>query len=332
MRSQFQFALLHGLGLALIASSASAAQLPGSSTTNGAASTKPAWDVKASPAAPRTPVDFFRQLLVLPENERELALAAKPEPQRTQIRAKLLEYAALPTGEREGKLRAAELHWYFEPLVMLVPSNRVVRLAAIPAPDRRIIEQRLAQWDKLPDDMKKNVLEKQRAQQSVLALGTNTAPVAQFAPVLNPELKARRERDVAAWNQQSAQQREKMVGRFENFFTQPAPEREKTLRVLPDAERLQMEKTLQAFAKLPPSQRQSCITSFRKFDSLPPGERDQFLRTAERWRTMTPEERATWRKLVLQLPPLPPESLPPLPPPPAPRASQSVVSSTNAQP
>ena len=308
-----------------------AAQLPGNTATN-AFSARPVWDVKAGPLTPKTPVDFFRNLLAMTEAERIQALAAKPEPQRVQIQNKLREYTGMTPVERESRLRAAQLHWYFEPLVMMAPGNRVAHLTAIPEADRRIIEQRLTQWDTLPDEMKKNVLEKQSAQRSVLPPGTNALPMVALFPTPKPDQTSRHDQDVRAWNQQSSQQRQKMVGQFGKFFEQPPPEKEKTLMVLPEAERVQMEKTLHAFEKLPPVQRQRCIDAFGKFDSLPSEERGQFLKTAERWRLMTAEERATWRKLVLQMPPLPPESLPPLPPPPKPRASQSVVSSSSQLP
>ena len=285
MRLPFHFASL--AGLALLGWNMRAAQLPGNSATDSTNSTRPAWDIKAGPSAPKTPVDYFRALLALPENEREQALASKPESQRIQIQGKLREYETMPPEERESRLRAAQLHWYFEPLVTMPPGTRVTHLAAIPVADRRIIEQRLKQWDKLPDDMKKQVLERQRAQQSVLALGTNAPATTKFAPLSNPDQKPRHERDVSLWNQQSTQQRSKMVGQFGRFFEQPAEEKEKTLKVLSNAERLQMEKTLRAFEKLPPSQRQHCIDAFRKFDLLPKEERDQFLKTAERWQTIS---------------------------------------------
>ena len=150
-------------------------------------------------------------------------------------------------------------------------SNRVAHLAAIPEPDRRLIEQRLANWDTLPDEMKKSVLEKQSAQRSVLPAGTNTLPTATLFPVPKPDQTSRHDRDVSAWNQQSVRQRQKMVGQFGNFFEQAAPEKEKTLLVLSETERVQMEKTLHAYEKLPPAQRQRCIEAFRKFDLLKRG-------------------------------------------------------------
>ncbi len=78
------------------------------------------------------------------------------------------------------------------------------------------------------------------------------------------------------------------------------------LNTLSDAERGQMEKTLQAFDKLPPDQRDECIRAFAKFAGMSASEKREFLKNAERWSQMSPAERQAWRDLVANVPEWPP--------------------------
>ena len=61
--------------------------------------------------------------------------------------------------------------------------------------------------------------------------------------------------DLAHWNTLSEDQRQKITAQFNQFFELTPVEKQKTLNTLSDAERRQMEKTLQTFDKLPPAQR-----------------------------------------------------------------------------
>jgi len=83
-------------------------------------------------------------------------------------------------------------------------------------------------------------------------------------------------------------------------------EKEKVLATLSDAERRQMEKTLESFGKLSPMQRRQCVTSFTKFAGMSPDERQEFLKSAQRWSAMSPAERQSWRELVSAAPKMPP--------------------------
>ena len=106
---------------------------------------------------------------------------------------------------------------------------------------------------------------------------------------------------------------------FEKLFNVSRQEKEKTLRPLPlsEAERGQIEKALERFARMQPAERQVVVKSFDKFAGLSPEERRQFLRNAEAWQKMSAEDRQRWRYLVNNLPPLPPLppgfGLPPMP-------------------
>jgi hypothetical protein len=106
-----------------------------------------------------------------------------------------------------------------------------------------------------------------------------------------------------------------------NFFELAKADQLKALNHFSDSERAEIQRTLDAFARLTPADRQKCVQSFQRFATMSPEERASFLRNAARWQQLTPEERATWRDLVTKLPPMPPE---PILTPPLPRASIAV--------
>jgi hypothetical protein len=114
----------------------------------------------------------------------------------------------------------------------------------------------------------------------------------------------------------SENQRQKITAQFNQFFELTAVEKQKTLKTLSEAERKQMEKTLDTFGKLPPGQRLLCLRAFTEFAGMNAQEKQDFLKNAQRWSQMSPKERQTWRDLVAHVPewpPLPPV-MPPLPP------------------
>ena len=275
----------------------------------------------ASPAPPShrhkgAPMDYFRQLLAMSQAEREQALADKPEHMRQFLAGRLKEYDALTPEDRELRLRMTQLRWHLRPLMEIAPTNRVERLARIPEPDRKLVEERLQHWDKLPADLQKEVLEHEMIVDYVLRMESSPAASKKGLPdIMPPEWRKKFEQDLASWHALPSAQRQRMVDNFHQFFELSEKEKAKTLSTLSETERHQMEKTLQTFEKLPSVQRQVCIDSFRKFANMTPEQQLQFLKNAERWQAMTPSERETWRTLVTKLPPLPPGfGVPQLPP------------------
>jgi type II secretory pathway component PulJ len=109
------------------------------------------------------------------------------------------------------------------------------------------------------------------------------------------------------------EQRQLFSSRFHQFFELTEAERQKTLRLLPAAQRQQTQQALQSVERLPEDQRRAYFESLSKFTSLTPAQQKQFLVNVERWKTMSPVERQKWRAFVTQLPPSPPP-FPPLPP------------------
>lgn len=240
------------------------------------------------PSLSPSPVNFFRQLLAMPPADRNRSLTNRPPEARARIQAKVREYLALEPDERELRLRATELRWYLTPLFRAAPADREARLTQVPEELRGIIKSRLAQWDLLPPPLQKELLANDRTLHYFAHVeATNTV-------IINP-------------------QQAKISEQFNQFFEFTAEEKAQTLGTLSEAERAQMEKTLQSFEQMPVQQRHQCVKNFAKFAGMTAGERAEFLQSAERWSKMSPSERQSWRDLVShvpQWPPVPPPAIP----------------------
>lgn len=268
-----------------------------------------------------SPVSHFRRLLAMSATDVEKDLAQRPESQRKVLRAKIEEYQAMSATERDLRLKQVELRWYLVPLMHMNPPQRVSRLAAIPDDYRKIIQERLEQWDLLPPPIQKEALESEITRNYLLRLDSST--LTEREAMLKGLPTGRRkqiEQELARWQGLSPRQKQTRYSRFDDFFELNAQEKQKILSALSEAERLQMQNVLERFKNLPRDQRQHCIESFHKLASLTPDQQDEFLQNAERWQALSPAERESWREMVNALPPLPPGlfsadpiSWPPLP-------------------
>jgi len=278
----------------------------------------PAEGTDISSRAKKTPVELFRQLLAMtPAEQREFLANRSPEHQR-RILAKVREYESLRPNQRELRLRATELRWYLLPLLETPRTNRSAQLATIPKDERKLVEDRLREWDKLPADARKELLENE----ATLSYFTQIESVSEeqkqaLLQSISPARRQKLEAGIAQWRALPEARRRRMFDRFNQFFNLTPKEKEKALGTLSDAERQQMEKTLRRFDNLPPDQRAKCIQAFARFTSLSLAERQQFLKNAEKWRLMPPDERQNWRDLVqtltqAEMPPLPPGYTPPM--------------------
>jgi hypothetical protein len=319
----FRLAVLLGVSHLLTASLLAQAAInpPASASANSASArplvARPPMPPESPPPIPpsQSPISFFRELLAMNAAERRQALTNRPPESQKLILAKVREYESLQPDDRELRLRVTELRWYLLPLMTAPATNRPARLAAIPEQDRKLVEDRLQEWDKLSPDVQKELL-------------ANEAIVAYLAEIegRTPEQRrlmlesiplARREmleKDINKWDTMSEDQRRRMLSRFKAFFELTAQEKQKALNTLSGPERRQIEQTLRTFGSLPADQRAQCIRSFEKFAGLSLAERQQFLKNAERWKLLSPAERQAWRELVRTLPPPMPPDLPPLPP------------------
>lgn len=286
--------------------------LPPGAGVQAAQSSKP---LPPLPGA-KTPAETFRELLAMSPTERAEVLSDRTEHQRKHLESALREYEALPTAQREARLRRLDLACHLPGLMRLAPTNRASRMEAVPAHIRAIVEERLRQWDLLPANVQKNVLEHDTTSNYFLRIRPG-----QVSPP-NPDP---RPADTAG----TGGGKRDWSAHLTSFFELPAKEQQKTLQVLPPAERERMEKTLQTFAALPAKQRKICIDSFERFNRMSVEERNRFLKSASRWKAMSPRERETWRALVEILPPTPSLSSPPPLPPVAEQVSGAVTASNS---
>jgi hypothetical protein len=293
----------------------------------GSAATHP-----VTPPPLPSPIAFFRQLLNTNSEGRSAALQHHSEARREVLRAKLLEYEALPPSEREQRLRATEFRYYLRPLLATPAVRRSAQLASVPSEYREPIADRLARWDALPESAREDLLAYDQAITWLARFNLSNRASTTPAPPLPPPMAGTHlEFELARWQALPESHRDLLCRQFEQFLEMPNPKRERTLGELSPEERQHMEETLSAFARLPPSQRQVCISSFRKLAQMSLTDRADFLRSADRWREMSPDDRARWRQIVDQLPPLPPgfTLLPPPPPRPAPTSAEQLSNSTN---
>ncbi|MFM1943072.1 MAG: hypothetical protein RI897_2054 [Verrucomicrobiota bacterium] len=265
------------------------------------------------PPLPPSPISAFRQMLAMSEPARTASLASRPEAQRQILKTKLDEYAAMPADLREERLQATEFRYYLRLLLQSPTEHRPSLLQQIPDSLRASVTERLTRWDALPAKTRTNLLAYDHA--LTWLAKSHYTPLPPSPPgSLPPSM----EKQLTDWSSLPESERNDLCRNFETFFNQPPTRQSRTVASFPEADRTQIEATLNAFAGLSPAQRSLCLRSFRKFTQLTPEERRDFLQSADRWREMSPADRTEWRRLVTQLPPLPPgfNSPPPLPPPP----------------
>jgi hypothetical protein len=278
---------------------AAAVALTAAAQTEKAVPVRPAaFTTNMAPPMPvmQSPVNFFRQLLMMSPPERNQQLAGRTATARAAILAKLREYQALPADERELRLRATELRFYLMPLLRMPAAAR--DLSGVPPEYRELVTTRLAQWDLLPPELRQEFLTNDKA----LHYFTQT----QAAAPPNPD-------------------QQKIADQFDQILSLNAKEKEKLLRTLSDAERTKMKETLETFGQLPPQQRSMCVRNYAKFAGMSGAERAEFLKNAENWSQMSPQDRQAWRDLVAHVPmwpPMPPMT-PPMPLPAAPKAAKA---------
>jgi uncharacterized protein DUF3106 len=291
--------------------------------------------VVGSPMPPaRSPVDSFRELLAMNPAERRGFLTNRPPESQKRILEKIQEYQSLPPEDCELRLRVTELHYYLMQLLETAPTNRPAQLNLIPEKTRKLVEDRLEQWDSLPDELKQQLLENE----AMLHYFTERAVASPPRPGQPPERMTPSDREkldqsLRRWQSLTPEERGSILKHFRKLFDLTVEEKANVLATLSEPERRQIEKTLESFENLPPIQRAKCLRSLPKFASLSAEERRQFLKDASRWEVMTPTERQAWRDLVYNLghgPPLPPglDGLPPRPPV-MPRPANTTTQATN---
>ena len=129
------------------------------------------------------------------------------------------------------------------------PTNRAARLAVVPDDLRPLVKAHLMQWDILPPPLQEEFFESEHA----LRYFTHVElPINPPMPPMPPALGWRHGPpgpDLAHSNTLSEDQRQKIAAQFNQFFELTPMEKKKALNTLSDAERQQMEKTLETFGK-----------------------------------------------------------------------------------
>jgi hypothetical protein len=260
-----------------------------------------------------SPVEYFRGLLGMTEEERERALASRPAEERAAILAKVREYEAMPPEAREARLHQTELRWILMTLIREKPEERAEELKRVSPLDQPMILTELRQWDEVPAETQKALLEKEQFIRTYLEWWRSSpAGQQEILNKLPPGRRGQWEEELKRWGKLPEGQRAELCGQFRHFFALPGEEQKQTMETLSAGERKEMEKTLREFALLPAGERRQCMASFEKFATMAPEERNQFLQNAAKWEAMPARERQLWRRLVGELPPMPP--MPPMPP------------------
>ncbi len=161
------------------------------------------------------------------------------------------------------------------------------------------MQARLDEWAILPPSLQQEFLDNERVLHYFASVDASNSPVENFSGAPSAAERAR-------WDELSEPERRQIAGSFNQFFDLTPDEKQTALNTLSDAERRQMEKTLQTFDKMPASQRAECVNAFARFASLTAPQQAEFLKNAERWAAMSPAERQAWRDLVVNVPQWPP--------------------------
>lgn len=272
------------------------------------------------PAPLPTPVDYFRQILAIAPPERAMEMTNRSAASRAFLEGKLREFEALAPAAREARLQTLQLRWHLLPLMKMPAGQRSARIAMLKDTERTLVEERLAQWDTLPVDLQKKVLENESVVRIFFRAETN-APAPELAPArFSAQQSEQMEKDLVRWNTLTEGDRQEIQSHFQRFFELNEKEKTRILNAMTETERQQMGKALRSYARLPKERREVCLRNLQKFTALSPEERAEFLLNAERWQSISPKDRQLWRDLVARLqpkPPLPPGmkgSGPPLPP------------------
>ncbi len=259
----------------------------------------------------RNPVAVFRGLLAMRKDARATELSTQPERLRAVLVTRLRDYDALPLAEREARLHATELRYHLNPLLTTTSDARAARLAAVPESFRRLVEERLAAWDKMPAEIQREILADERLRQAM----TRPAVVGAFPP-LPPGLEPKVPDNFAQWQDLDARQREQLLDNFTHYFRLDERAKTRVVAALPELKRAEAARTVDQFEHLTADERAACLVALKRLGQMTPGQQAQFHANAEQWKKMPESERATWRKVVVEFPPLPPGAgpLPPLPP------------------
>ncbi len=261
---------------------------------------------------PQAVVTSFRELLEMGPEARAAALARKSETNRKILTERLKEFDALSPEQRRVRLRLMQLRWELLSLLRSSPTNRTELSNSIPVEDRELINDRLKYWDRLAPDLQKWVLDNEGLLSYFISgEARSTSDLTNKLETLPPLVRQKLTNSVARWIEFTPEQQRKIYENFREVFGLDQPDRKKVLdqNLLKGAsqqELKQIEKVIESFQKLSREQREQCMAYFRKFTNMTMEQRVQFLQNAERWEKMADSEKEAWRRLINQMPAIPP--------------------------
>ncbi len=287
------------LGIASFGRASSLAQAPG----------HPKAEIPPMPSGIvlNNPFQSFRELLSATPAERELILEKKQAIHRTHLEERLKEFGSLPAAEREIRLRMMELRWFLVPLFKMSPPNRVERLAFVPEGARKLVEDRLREWDDLPAHLRQDVLQhgitlqyfarlEAVAPRDQVKLWNSMGAESRPQPAMSPD----------QWKTLMSDRKKSVSVQLERFFDLSSEEKLRVLQGFSEGQREHVGTRLKKLEQLPAAERKQCLDSFQKYSELSEKARIEFLKNAEQWKAMSAEERKAWRSLITSLPPKPP--------------------------
>jgi len=261
---------------------------------------------------PQAAVTSFRELLDMGPEARAAALAKKSETNRKILTERLKEFDALSPEQRRVRLRLMQLRWELLSLLRSSPTNRTALSNSIPVEDRELINDRLKYWDRLGLDLQKWVLDNEGLLSYFISgEARSTSDLTNKLETLPPLVRQKLTNSMARWIEFTPEQQRKIYENFREVFGLDQPDRKKVLdqNLLKGAsqqELKQIEKVIESFQKLSREQRDQCMAYFRKFTNMTMEQRVQFLQNAERWEKMSDLEKEAWRRLINQMPAIPP--------------------------
>lgn len=289
------------LGLGLIAESIGAAESKWRLRTAGDRT-----DLPPIPTIADSPVKFLSDLLEASIDERSEILGRRSLERRAFWERKVREYEQLPEAFRRARLRTAQLHWYLALMIQLPDELRSIRVEQIPETDRVLVKRRMAQWDKLPGDLRVDILGNIKVMQYFARLVSSSPE--QRAVLMRTSSESNNPMNDAqlSWQTLSPHRRQQMFDAYASFFELPKMKQEAAVAKIPVPVRTQLKERLSELLRMQLDERQKCIIALHAFAEMTPEERTIFRGNAQRWRAMDASERQFWTVFVKQLPPLPP--------------------------
>ncbi|MCI0534009.1 MAG: coiled-coil domain-containing protein 180 [Verrucomicrobiales bacterium] len=264
----------------------------------------------------RSRLSRFQRLLSLSAEERENELESKSDKERAFLRRELEKYDQMAKEDRETALQGLWVWYYVRELVKHPGEARANALNVIPETERKLVENRLLKWDKLPPDLQQEILANERTIRYVLELEGLSREEQKVAERRLPgSLRKIWDEKLQAWHELPTERRESIYAHFKRFSELSPRERSKVLETLSQQEREQAEKSLQVVQqidKLSPEEQAACLDSLGNFLETPPksGKLYLYLEQLQRWNEMSVQEKDMLKKVRRVLapgltPPLP---------------------------